>query len=530
MQNLHKLFSPHATAQNRPLDASQVVNSAGGYVWALDPWGRLERFLMLGTEGGTFYVREAPLTVENAENVVKLLAEDGMRVVERVLEVSTRGRAHKNDPALFALALAFTVGDVDTKRAAEAALPRVARTGTHLFTFLEYANGMRGWGRALRRAVAGWYESKDLQALAYGVTKYAQRGGWTHRDALRLAHPKTEDAERDALYRYVTGHKDKLEAVHNEWAEYLAAVEAVKVEANVQTVVDAINRYNLPREVIPTEMLRTPEVWAALLARMPLTALIRNLATMTRVGLLTPMSEAADTVAGRITDAKALRKARVHPIQILAALTTYAAGRGARGKGVWEPVQEVVDALDTAFYRSFENVTPTGKRVLMALDVSSSMTWGEVGGVPGLTPRVASAALALVTAATEPKHAFTAFSHELVPVNLSPRQRLDDVVKRLNALPFGGTDASLPARYALHKGLLVDAFVVLTDNETWYGEQHPAEALRDYRRKTGVPAKLVVVGMLGNRFTIADPNDAGMLDVVGFSTDTPTVIADFMRE
>jgi 60 kDa SS-A/Ro ribonucleoprotein len=37
-----------------------------------------------------------------------------------------------------------------------------------------------------------------------------------------------------------------------------------------------------------------------------------------------------------------------------------------------------------------------------------------------------------------------------------------------------------------------------------------------------------VVGMTGNAFTIADPNDAGMLDVVGFSTDTPSAIADFI--
>ncbi len=530
MQKFHKLFSPTKTAQNRPLDKSQIKNSAGGYVWALDPWKRLERFLILGTEGGTFYVREAPLTVENAENVVKLLTEDGVRVVNRVAEVSMQGRAHKNDPALFVLALAFTVGDVDTKRAAEAALPKVARTGTHLFTFMTYVSEMRGWGRVLRRAVAGWYASKDVSALAYGVTKYAQRGGWTHRDALRLAHPKTNDAERDALYRYVTGHSDKLKEVSGEWVDYLKAVEAVKVETNVQAVVDAITRYNLPREVIPTEMLRNSQVWAALLARMPMTATIRNLATMTRVGLLTPMSEASEVIAERIKNEKALRKARVHPIAILAALMTYSAGRGARGKGVWEPVQEVVNALDTAFYRAFENVVPTNKRILMGLDVSGSMTWGEVGGVPGLTPRVASAALALVTAWAEPKHTFMAFSHELVPVKISPRQRLDDVVKRLDALPFGGTDTSLPMRYAAQKGLEVDAFVVLTDNETWYGKQHPAEALREYRRKTGIPAKLIVVGMLGNRFTIADPNDAGMLDVVGFSTDTPTVIADFIRE
>lgn len=40
----------------------------------------------------------------------------------------------------------------------------------------------------------------------------------------------------------------------------------------------------------------------------------------------------------------------------------------------------------------------------------------------------------------------------------------------------------------------------------------------------------VVVGMTSNGFTLADPNDRGMLDVVGFDTTVPAVIADFVRE
>ena len=83
--------------------------------------------------------------------------------------------------------------------------------------------------------------------------------------------------------------------------------------------------------------------------------------------------------------------------------------------------------------------------------------------------------------------------------------------------------------YASEKGLKVDAFVVMTDNETWAGTTHPVGALRDYRRKTGIPAKLVVVGMTSTGFSIADPNDGGMLDVVGFDAAAPEVIAGFAR-
>jgi 60 kDa SS-A/Ro ribonucleoprotein len=529
MQKLHKLFNPSRTPQNRPLDEKQIKNSAGGYVWELTAWQRLDRFLVLGTEGGTYYIDEQTLTLENAQNVIALLKEDGVRVVERVVEVSVAGRAYKNDPALFVLALAFTVGDVATKRAAENALPKVARTGTHLFTFMEYVNAMRGWGRGLRRAVASWYDSKELKDLAYQVTKYAQRNGWTHRDALRLAHPKTQDSSRDGLYRYITGHNDKL-VNDADWAAYVRVVDAIRNETNVATVVEAIKGHDLPREVIPTEMLNTVEVWEALLEKMPMTAMIRNLATMTRVGLLGPMSKASDVIAERLTDGARLRKARIHPIQVLAALNTYQAGRGMRGSATWTPVQTVVDALDMAFYQTFENVEATGKRILLALDVSGSMSMGSVGGVVGLSPRVASAAMALVTAATERNHAIMGFSTKFMPLNISPRQRLDDVVKSMNNLPFSGTDCALPMVWALQENLAVDAFIVYTDSETWHGKLHPVQALNEYRHKMGIAAKLIVVAMTGNKFSIADPNDAGMLDVVGFSTDTPNVMADFIRE
>lgn len=58
---------------------------------------------------------------------------------------------------------------------------------------------------------------------------------------------------------------------------------------------------------------------------------------------------------------------------------------------------------------------------------------------------------------------------------------------------------------------------------------HPVQALRTYREKTGIAAKLVVVGLVSNGFSIADPEDPGMLDVVGFDTAVPALIADFIR-
>ena len=62
-------------------------------------------------------------------------------------------------------------------------------------------------------------------------------------------------------------------------------------------------------------------------------------------------------------------------------------------------------------------------------------------------------------------------------------------------MPFGGTDCALPMIYARNNRLEIDTFVVYTDSETWFGQIHPAQALWQYREKTGIPAQLVVVAM-----------------------------------
>ncbi|MFN8651811.1 MAG: TROVE domain-containing protein [Gemmatimonadales bacterium] len=538
---LMRLFTP----QHEPIpNTSQVPNSAGGYAFPVDRWSRLDRFLVLGSEGGTYYIGERTLTQENAKAVVECLAEDGLRTVERILEVSVAGRAPKNDPALFALAIAAGVGDAPTQAKAWEVLPSVARTGTHLLHFLQYLKAFRGWGRSVRRAVAAWYTAKPAEELLYQVLKYPSRDGWAQRDALRLAHPKAPTVAHDLVFRYATKGWEGVVTLAGVGdmavVQTMEAVESLQFQAP-GLAAQTIARHGLTREMVPTPLLQHAVVWEALLERMPLTALVRNLGTMTKVGLLAPYSRAAKRVVERLGDTAAIRKARVHPVAILAALKTYAQGHGMKGKNSWQPVAQVVDALDRAFYLAFRNAPSTGRRVMLALDVSGSMT-SRVLGMEYLSCREASAAMALVTAATEPHHRFTAFTAGNHPsrwgpqlgaglstLAISPRQRLDDVVRRITGLTFGGTDCALPMLEALKHRWAIDLFVIYTDNETWAGAVHPAQALRLYRERMGIPAKLVVVGMASNGFSIADPADAGMLDVVGFDSAVPELLAEFGR-
>ena len=239
----------------------QAPNSAGGNAWAVDCWTRLCRFLVLGSEGGSYYASEWTLTRENAKAVEECVAEDGPRAVAEIVRVSTEGRAPKNDPALYALALAAGVGDTATRQAALAALPQVARTGTHLFQFARFVEGFRGWGRSLRRAVGRWYTDKPVDALAYQTVKFRQRDGMTHRDLLRLAHPARRigagnpslavSDEHARLFEWIVrgGTTDGLPRLIEGFARAQAAPTAGETA-------QLVREYGLPREALRPEHLR----------------------------------------------------------------------------------------------------------------------------------------------------------------------------------------------------------------------------------------------------------------------------------
>lgn len=518
------------TPQNEPIDGT-VENSAGGYVFAVDNWTRLSRFLVLGSEGGTYYIAQKPLTRENAKAIEACIAEDGLRVVKEIVAISDQGRAPKNDPALFALAMCASLGNEETRKTALSVLPKVARTGTHLFHFVHFVDGFRGWGRSLRRAIANWYLEMDTERLSLQLVKYKQRDGWSHRDLLRLSHPKTKDSEKTALLGWTVqpDNTDRIERAAKSF-RLIDGISQLKDKSAAQSA-DIIHRYSLPREVVPTEFLNEAAIWNALLVDMPITAIIRNLGKMSSIGFLGIGSDVAKHITKTLRNADVLKKARIHPLSILMAQKTYASGKGIKGSLSWTAVPSVIDALDDAFYAAFKNVKPTGKRIMLALDVSGSMALNPISGT-AINAREGSASMALITAATEENvHiiGFTAGGNGITKLPISARQRLDDVIKSITNLQFGATDCALPILYALENKLKIDAFIIYTDNETWAGTMHPVEALRQYREQMGIPAKLIVVGMASNGFSIADPNDTGMMDIVGFDSATPSVIADFIR-
>lgn len=547
-------ISTKTTPQNEQADPRQVPNSAGGFGFKVTGDARLHRFLTLGTEGGTYYASEKQITKSNADVVLDWAKNRTTDLVAKVVEVSVAGRAPRNNAALFALAAASSLGNDAGRKEALSALPAVARIGTHLFIWAGYVEQFRGWGRGLRGAVADWYMLKDPDQLAYQLTKYRQREGWTHGNLIMLAHPgfhgkiKSASPAQRALFDFARGRPagDNLPSIAQAYLEGLGIDRSTaSTKDKTAAYCRLINRHpDLPWEALPDSAVTQPDVWAELIAHgLPQTALMRQLPRLTTLGVLSQLGVAANVVAAQLADPELLKRGRVHPIAVLLAQKTYASGHSVRGSSSWQPVPKIVDALDAAFYAAYGAVEPAGKRTMVALDVSGSMG-SPVGGLP-LTCREGAVALALVTANTEQHVLITGFTAggrsgfstrwsagygtAITPLAISPRQRLDDAVRTVANLPFGDTDCSLPLTWAQANKAAIDTFLVVTDNETWAGSVHPHQALESYRQATGIPARLAVAAMTATEFSIADPDDSATLDVSGFDSAVPTLLADFSR-
>ncbi len=535
-----------STPQTEPIRGKdQIKNRAGGYGFKLDDWGRLDRFLILGHDGGSYYAAQRELSVESVDCIDRCLAADAARTVQTIVDISLSGRAPKNDPAIFALAYVASTGTPEARALALGNLKAVRRIGTHLFDFLSHCKTLgRGWGKGFMRQVGAWYD-RDPEKLAMQVTKYAQRNGWSHRDVLRKCHFKSSNHALDNVLCYVTQKEKWLDRPDIGSADvFLAAVEEAKSEGTTpKRAIELIEDYGLVREHLATQHLNSVDVWEALLQKMPLTAMIRNLGKMTAIGLLTPLSGAATRVRLALSDTESLRGQRVHPISLLMALKTYARGEGIRGSLTWTPNPQIKDGLDDAFYASFDTVEPTNQKYLLGVDVSGSMAQATSGnGI--LSCAEGAAAMAMLAARTEPQTWIFGFADRFQDLGITANDSLQDALRKTDMRNFGGTDCALPMRYAREHNLEVDMFCVYTDNETWAGggsrrfgsyatrgntSGHVCQELDAYRQKTGRPAKLAVFGLAQTDFTVADPDDPGQMDFVGFDANAPTLLANFAR-
>jgi len=445
-----------------------------------------------------------------------------------------------------------------------------------------------GWGRMRRKGIGAFYcdKKKDSCRLLYLMTKYKQRHNWSHKSVLMYSHPKMEEEHKegkDFVIKYCTGGydkvKDEIERVMNKGGvgvqqdtcqimDYIKTLERVRnlkpeVEEDKSELLKIMKDYGLRhqrleegyneavagdtvrrspiqivREHLPTGFLNSKDVWELLLVDMPMTALIRNLGKMSSLGLFDE-DKNLDLAIKSLTNVDKLKAAKIHPVKILVALETYRRGKGDKGKLEWNVNDKILDALDDAFYKSFKQPElkegfKTNLKYMLALDVSGSMTGGGCFGCEQLTPALSTFAMSYITwniegDANVDMMAFGGRFEDLKRRGFKMDMRMDAVLAKAYGMSFGATDCSLPMRHAKDARKEIDVFIVYTDNDTWSGNVHASTALRNYNQAMRRNAKLIVIGMTSSGFTVADPADPNMMDIVGFDTNVPELISEFAK-
>lgn len=531
LKGIGKKAPPVKASQKIPgFEAKMFPNNDGGYSFKVNPETLLDRFLIFGTEGNTYNCSEAKLTIQNTKNIQELLIKDPNLVFKKLEEVSLGGKSFTNDPALYTLALGTAHPDAKIRKYAFDLLPSIARTGTHLFHFIEYMTSVRNWSRMARTGVGNWYTKKSSKDLVYQCLKYQQRDGWSHKDIIRLSHPSTKNVFHNEFFNYIVNDVYPTGVYKEESVGLLAAFTDLKNLPEDYKGFASIAQHisetpGLTQEMVPSRFKKSLEVQAALLKNMPYMATIRNLGSYTASGLIKPFSLEEKLVCSRIENIEQLKKSKTHPLHILMALLTYQQGKGFKGNLTWTPSQKVLVSLEKAFYESFNYVEPSGKNFYVGIDCSGSMG-SQVAGKP-ISSLMFAGAVGMTLARCEPNVYTAGFQDRLIDLKITKNSSLPDVMNMFSTFHTGSTNAGAIIEDAISRKLDVDLFVHITDNDFNSGRQ-PYQLLKEYQKRMNKPncklVSLVTYPSLYMPFPEEDPNCLG---IAGFATDAPKMLQIF---
>ena len=513
------------TPQSQPIpgrESEMIQGRSGGWMFDAGIWKMLRRCLLIGTAKSTYYAGKRELTEDFVAVVREAVAENPTKVAEEILYASD-GRSINNSAPIFALVL-LSMGEApEAKKAFQEIFPQVVRTGSHFYEWLNYTKSLRGFGKVIREVGKNWLSREDVKGLAYQLLKYQQRQGFSHRDALRLFHVKPTTEDHQLLFNWVIkGWEELPSEIPSEalaqiwWYEWL--------KRNPDQTHEAISQGRLTHEMAAPVGKMDKQAWQLLFNEMPIGAMLRNLGSLTELGVLRADAGAnLSRVEAVLNNKEHLRKGRIHPIDVLKAIKTYqSGGRLGRSQKTWNPVSRIVDILETAVELSFDVVESTGKTFMHAVDVSGSM--GSLVADMGLSCCEIATTMALVTAKAEKNYTIRGFATDFRNLDITAKDSFSSAVRKASNQNFGGTDASVAYDWMIKNKFKADVVCFWTDSESWAGYKHPSQALAEYRNKVNRNVKAVYVTLAPYRISLVDPKDPLSWDLAGFDPSTPRVI------
>lgn len=495
-----------ASLKGRLIPGTNTRNAEGAPAYAFGPEHRLAQIAMTGTFNRTFYADgEAQL-----DGLLKAAQEVDPSFAAKTAVYARQKGFMKDTPALL---LAWT-SMLQTDDFAKA-FPDVVDNGKMLRTFVQLmrsgVTGRKSLGTRPKRMVQAWLETaSDVELMRASVGNDPSLA-----DVIKMVHPKPKSAAREAFFAWIIGKPYDVAVL----PQIVADFEAFKRDTSG------------PVPDVPFQMLTSlplsKEQWAGIAERAGWHMLRMNLQTFARHGVY-DVEGMPQKIARRLSDAEAIRRARVFPYQLMQAFSM-------TEKGVPEVIRE---ALQDAMEIATANVPAIEGNVVVAPDVSGSMRSAVTGYRKGATSKVRCVDVAALVAATFLRANRSArvlpFETGVVDVSLNARDTVMTNAAKLAAVGGGGTNCSAPIELLVSERAKVDLVVMVSDNESWldtprYSRQGTGLMQAWEKLKVRNPtAKLVALDIQPNRTTQAHER-ADVLNIGGFSDQVFEVIAAFAK-
>ncbi|MCB1529225.1 MAG: RNA-binding protein [Hyphomicrobiaceae bacterium] len=493
------LFASYA---GRLMPRAKARNRAGAPAYEMEARHKLAQLVMTGTLSPTYYANaEAQLS-----DVMKVAEQVSTKFLAKTA-VYARKRGHMKDmPALLLAVL--------SRRDPEAfarVFPHVVDNGRMLRTFVQImrsgATGRKSLGSRPKAEIQGWLNAASDRALMRAAVGRSP----SLADIVKMVHPKPASPERRAFYAWLVGKPYDVAAL----PEPARSFEAFKRD-----------RTN-PLPDVPFEMLTaldlTAEHWAEIAGRAGWQMLRMNLNTFDRQCAFA-IDGFTQMVAARLKDPTEIAKARVMPYQLMAAYH-------AAGQDVPHAVREALqDAMDI----SLSNVPAVTGNVVIAPDVSGSMTSPVTGRRMGATSTIRCVDVAALFAAAmlrqNPSAKVLPFERDVVNVDLNPRDTVMTNAKRLASIGGGATNCSAPLAALNKANAKVDLVVFISDNQSWVDARRADRTglMTEWTKlkRKNRNAKLVAIDIQPYATTQAPERD-DILNVGGFSDAAFEIVANF---
>ncbi len=483
---------------------------------------RYLQMLMTNAVGNTYIVTQD----ESGDTVMDIhramLAEDPVYMAQAA--IFARENGYTRLQPIISLAFLSTAED---KGPFQAAFKRVILTPNNLFDFVKIVSGIRqgkGFGRTIKRAIGKWYNSlSEYHVMKYGADTKTNATGvkeFDLKDILKLVRPIPATGKQKELFKYILDKED----VEYTRLPQLLAYEHLKKETDMDRVRTLIADARIPHEVA-TGAVHQPDLatWTQIMKQMPIFALVRNLNTLQKHGVLNSVDNRAHVI-GILTNEQAVTRSKMLPYRFLTAYQQYAGH------------EDIRQALRIAIDLSFVNVPDILGRTHVSIDKSGSMAGDRI---------TQACIFGVASYLKAPDSELTLFDTDLYHPNVSRHLGLMDNIQKVPHAS-GGTAVGLPLQHLLgtvgkggnainsfmrittgyngsfplnkrnHKPVYVDNIVIITDEEQNTGTPLVTE-FHKYRATVNPNAKLFIINVAGTTHHAMPQNDEGVFYVFGWS-------------